>query len=78
MAPGGLEKREVYMEMRGIRRMLTCSYGPEGITRADLLDTHQESQRGSVVVLGLDASEGMQKGRESTGVSGLEPQGSLT
>ena len=32
MAPGGLEKREVYMEMRGIRSMLRCIYGPEGIT----------------------------------------------
>lgn len=33
MAPGGLEEREVYMGMRGIRRMLRCIYGPEGITR---------------------------------------------
>jgi 4,5:9,10-diseco-3-hydroxy-5,9,17-trioxoandrosta-1(10),2-diene-4-oate hydrolase len=33
MAPGGLEEREVYMNMRGIRRMLRCIYGPEGITR---------------------------------------------
>ncbi len=32
MAPGGLEERETYMEMRGIRRMLRCIYGPEGIT----------------------------------------------
>ena len=32
MAPGGLEEREVYMEMRGIRSMLRCIYGPEGIT----------------------------------------------
>lgn len=33
MAPGGLEEREVYMQMRGIRRMLRCLYGPEGLTR---------------------------------------------
>lgn len=32
MAPGGLEPRETYMEMRGIRSMLRCIYGPEGIT----------------------------------------------
>ncbi len=32
MAPGGLEERQVYMEMRGIRRMLRCIFGPEGIT----------------------------------------------
>ena len=36
MAPGGLEDREVYMSMRGIRRMLRCIYGPEGITRAGM------------------------------------------
>ncbi len=32
MAPGGLEPRETYMQMRGIRSMLRCVYGPEGIT----------------------------------------------
>jgi 4,5:9,10-diseco-3-hydroxy-5,9,17-trioxoandrosta-1(10),2-diene-4-oate hydrolase len=32
MAPGGLEKRERYMEMSGIRSMIRCIYGPEGIT----------------------------------------------
>jgi 4,5:9,10-diseco-3-hydroxy-5,9,17-trioxoandrosta-1(10),2-diene-4-oate hydrolase len=32
MAPGGLEARETYMQMRGIRSMLRCIYGPEGIT----------------------------------------------
>ena len=37
MAPGGLEDREVYMNMRGIRRMLRCIYGPEGITRAGMV-----------------------------------------
>lgn len=36
MAPGGLEEREVYMEMRGIRSMLRCIYGPEGITLAGM------------------------------------------
>jgi len=36
MAPGGLEDREVYMGMRGIRRMLRCIYGPESITRAGM------------------------------------------
>ena len=33
MAPGGLEPRETYMAMRGIRRMLKCIFGPDGITR---------------------------------------------
>ncbi len=37
MAPGGLEAREVYMGMRGIRRMLRCIYGPEGITRQGMV-----------------------------------------
>lgn len=32
MAPGGLEPRETYMEMKGIRSMMRCIYGPEGIT----------------------------------------------
>jgi 4,5:9,10-diseco-3-hydroxy-5,9,17-trioxoandrosta-1(10),2-diene-4-oate hydrolase len=32
MAPGGLEERETYMQMRGIRSMLRCIYGPDGIT----------------------------------------------
>lgn len=32
MAPGGLETREAYMEMKGIRSMIRCIYGPEGIT----------------------------------------------
>ena len=32
MAPGGLEARDTYMAMRGIRSMLRCIYGPEGIT----------------------------------------------
>jgi 4,5:9,10-diseco-3-hydroxy-5,9,17-trioxoandrosta-1(10),2-diene-4-oate hydrolase len=32
MAPGGLEERETYMEMPGIRSMLRCIYGPEGLT----------------------------------------------
>ncbi len=32
MAPGGLETRETYMAMSGIRSMMRCIYGPEGIT----------------------------------------------
>ena len=33
MAPGGLEAREVYMGMRGIRRMVKAFFSPDGITR---------------------------------------------
>ncbi len=33
MAPGGLEEREVYMKMAGIRAMVKVFLGPEGITR---------------------------------------------
>jgi 4,5:9,10-diseco-3-hydroxy-5,9,17-trioxoandrosta-1(10),2-diene-4-oate hydrolase len=33
MAPGGLEDRDVYMGMRGIRRMIKAFFSPEGITR---------------------------------------------
>lgn len=33
MAPGGLEPKETYMGMRGIRRMIKSVYGPDGITR---------------------------------------------
>lgn len=36
MAPGGLEDRETYMQMRGIRSMAKCIYGPEGITAAGM------------------------------------------
>lgn len=36
MAPGGLEDREVYMQLKGIRSMLRCIYGPEGITPAGM------------------------------------------
>ena len=32
MAPGGLEPRETYMNMPGIRSMLRSIFGPEGIT----------------------------------------------
>lgn len=32
MAPGGLEDRDTYMAMRGIRSMMRCLYGPEGLT----------------------------------------------
>jgi 4,5:9,10-diseco-3-hydroxy-5,9,17-trioxoandrosta-1(10),2-diene-4-oate hydrolase len=33
MAPGGLEEREVYMEMAGIKAMVKSVFGREGITR---------------------------------------------
>jgi 4,5:9,10-diseco-3-hydroxy-5,9,17-trioxoandrosta-1(10),2-diene-4-oate hydrolase len=33
MAPGGLEEREVYMKMEGIRTMMKVFLAPEGITR---------------------------------------------
>mgnify|MGYP000682543201 CR=1 FL=1 len=33
MAPGGLEEREAYMKMRGIRAMMKAFLSPEGITR---------------------------------------------
>lgn len=36
MAPGGLEDRDTYMSMRGIRSMMRCIYGPEGITLAGM------------------------------------------
>ena len=42
MAPGGLEEREVYMEMRGIRSMLRCIYGPEGITLAGMMKVFEK------------------------------------
>ncbi len=41
MAPGGLEARETYMQMRGIRSMLRCVFGPEGITRAGMAKVFQ-------------------------------------
>ncbi len=36
MAPGGLEDKDRYLEMRGIRRMMRMIYGPEGITLAGM------------------------------------------
>ena len=36
MAPGGLEEREVFMQMRGIKRMLRCIFDPGGITAASM------------------------------------------
>ena len=36
MAPGGLETRERYMEMKGIRSMMRAVTAPEGITRESL------------------------------------------
>lgn len=36
MAPGGLEARETYMEMEGIRAMIRILFGSEGVTRDSL------------------------------------------
>ena len=36
MAPGGLESRETYMAMRGIRRMIKAIFGGGGLTRESL------------------------------------------
>ncbi len=36
MAPGGLEDKDRYMEMRSIRRMMRMIYGPEGITQTGM------------------------------------------
>ena len=36
MAPGGLETRETYMALSGIRSMARCLYGPDGLTRQGL------------------------------------------
>ena len=36
MAPGGLEERETYMKMAGIRTMMKVFLGPDGITRDGL------------------------------------------
>ncbi len=36
MAPGGLETRETYMGLKGIRSMMRCIYGEEGITLAGM------------------------------------------
>jgi 4,5:9,10-diseco-3-hydroxy-5,9,17-trioxoandrosta-1(10),2-diene-4-oate hydrolase len=36
MAPGGLEERETYLQMKGIRSMMRCLYGPEGLTLAGM------------------------------------------
>lgn len=36
MAPGGLEPRETYMELRGIRSMMKALYGPDGLTAEGL------------------------------------------
>lgn len=36
MAPGGLEERERYMEMRGIRSMVKAVFAPGGVTRKSL------------------------------------------
>jgi 4,5:9,10-diseco-3-hydroxy-5,9,17-trioxoandrosta-1(10),2-diene-4-oate hydrolase len=39
MAPGGLEERAVYMEMPGIKTMLSAFFAPEGITHEGLRKT---------------------------------------
>jgi len=49
MAPGGLEVREAYMQMAGIRKMMKVFLGPDGITREGLrqvfgLQLHDPSQ----------------------------------
>jgi 4,5:9,10-diseco-3-hydroxy-5,9,17-trioxoandrosta-1(10),2-diene-4-oate hydrolase len=36
MAPGGLEVRETYMKMEGIRAMMQAFFAPEGITKESL------------------------------------------
>lgn len=36
MAPGGLEERDVYMQMRGIKTMIKAVYSPGGITRESM------------------------------------------
>jgi 4,5:9,10-diseco-3-hydroxy-5,9,17-trioxoandrosta-1(10),2-diene-4-oate hydrolase len=36
MAPGGLEERETYMKMEGIRAMMKAFMAPEGITRESM------------------------------------------
>jgi 4,5:9,10-diseco-3-hydroxy-5,9,17-trioxoandrosta-1(10),2-diene-4-oate hydrolase len=36
MAPGGLEQREAYLEMKGIRTMVKAFMSPEGITRESM------------------------------------------
>ena len=37
MAPGGLESKEVYMGMRGIKRMIRAVYDPAGLTLASMM-----------------------------------------
>ena len=39
MAPGGLEEREVYMEMAGIQSMMRTFFGKKGITKEGMLET---------------------------------------
>jgi len=39
MAPGGLEKREVYMEMEGIQSMMKSFFSKNGITKEGMLRT---------------------------------------
>lgn len=49
MAPGGLEEREAYMKMSGIRTMMKVFLGPDGISRESMrtvfgLQLHDPSQ----------------------------------
>jgi 4,5:9,10-diseco-3-hydroxy-5,9,17-trioxoandrosta-1(10),2-diene-4-oate hydrolase len=55
MAPGGLEERETYMKMEGIRAMVKAFLAPEGITREALrgvlaLQLHDPGQLGDEIV----------------------------
>ena len=50
MAPGGLEARETYMQMRGIRSMLRCIYGPEGITETGMRKVFEKQLYDSTMV----------------------------
>lgn len=50
MAPGGLEPRETYMQMRGIRSMLRCIYGAEGITEFGMRKVFEKQLYDSTLV----------------------------
>jgi 4,5:9,10-diseco-3-hydroxy-5,9,17-trioxoandrosta-1(10),2-diene-4-oate hydrolase len=42
MAPGGLEKREVYMEMDGIKAMVKSFFAKEGITKESMREVFEK------------------------------------
>lgn len=50
MAPGGLEAPETYLKMRGIRSMLRCIFGEEGITRAGMAKVFEKQVYDSALV----------------------------